>query len=648
MLACPEAPLREPSPVPAGSQPRVVSLVPRAEARGVEVATWSLDRDTRRTLLLAPGTELVLPDLRLGPSCTLRLGLGVRPADWNRSGRVQLRVAARRAGEEVVLHEAQLDPRRRPAARWLDRTIDLTALPRGAWALGMQVAAETGGGRQAPAEVGIGTPWVRCRDGAPAGPPRRPHVLLVSLDTLRADHLGTYGHPGATSPAIDRFAAGATVFENAFATAPWTLPSHASMFTGLYPDAHGGGHGAPFEPLPADGPPTLAERLGRAGYRTVAYTAAGVVSRAQGLARGFEDWTELPRVDFRSVMPEVLDAVGRARRSDPEQPLFLFLHTYDIHGPYEVPPDHRPPPRPSPPRSAEERARWAREQARSHHRYLALGQYDGVDGVMAAYDAGIRFVDAQLGLFFDVLEGTGVLDDALVVLTSDHGEAFLEHGVYIGHSYTLYDAELRVPLIVRTPGQVGGARSAELVDLTDLVPLVHAVTGLPLPEGLPGSDPLARAAGRRPPRASVRAEAAHSGASAIRSRTWKLVSEAFAFDDPRMRVSDELAGRFPRGPLAFDVASDPQEERDRAAGPLPAEARRLRDRLDALPRPGLRSAEFSLEEAGHLDDGFVEQLRALGYLDTDAGTGADAAPRERTEGPTGSRARERATPGERP
>jgi arylsulfatase A-like enzyme len=368
-------------------------------------------------------------------------------------------------------------------------------------------------------------------------------------------------------------------------------------------------------PLPADGAPTLAERLAGAGYHTLGVTAAGVVSRAQGLSRGFDDWTELARVNFRSVMPEVLDAVTSARNRQPERPLFLFLHTYDIHGPYEVPRDHRSRPRSLPTKTEDERSWWRRQQALGHHRYLDLARYQGTGQVIDAYDAGIRFVDAQLALFFEVLEAQGWLDDSLVIVTSDHGEAFFEHGLYIGHSYSLFDSELRVPLIVRSPGQKQAQRSAELVDLTDLVPLVLDTVGLPVPEGLPGSNPLARAAGALPTRKTVRAESAHSGSSTIRSLTWKVVSAPMAFGDPRMRVSDDLASTFASGRLVFDLASDPREMRNLAATELSEEPRRLLHLVDELDAPGRRSAEFSLEDTEGLDESFLEQLRALGYLE---------------------------------
>lgn len=602
--------------VAPGTLPRIVSLARAAARLGVPVETWTLDLDTRRTVVLEPGRPLLLPGLPLGPSCTLRFGLGLPPKGWNGWSAVRTHVEAVRDGERRPLLQSDFDPRVHPAARWSEHAIGLgeVPLPAGEWTLELRVdAPDAGRGRSAPPRVGVGTPWLQCSDAAPeAASPGRPHVILVSLDTLRADHLGIHGYQRATSPAIDRFAAGATVFENAFATAPWTLPSHASMFTGLYPAAHGGGHRAPFVPLPADGPPTLAERLGDAGYHTLAFTAAGVVSRAQGLARGFADWNEWARVNLRSVVPEVLDAFASARRAEPEQPVFLFLHTYDIHGPYEVPRDYRRRPRPLPPASEAARARWSRQQQMPHHRYLRLEQYQGAAQVIDAYDAGIRFVDAQLSLFFDTLEARGWLDDALVILTSDHGEAFLEHGLYIGHSYTLFDEELHVPLVVRTPGQEEPGRSEGLVDLTDLVPLILETVGLAVPETLAGSNPLTR-----PPRSSVRAEAAHSGSSALRSGRWKVVSAPFPFDDPRMRVSRELADDFATGPLVFDLAADPREMSNRGTQDLPPEAGALLERVNALERPGLDSGRYSVETASELDESFVGQLRALGYLDAE-------------------------------
>ena len=316
----------------------------------------------------------------------------------------------------------------------------------------------------------------------PAAPDRPPDVLILTLDTLRADALSCYGAPPGSSPAIDAFAARATRFQHAFATAPWTVPSHASLFTGLLPSEHGattreielppGADARLYDnasalPLEAT---TLAEVLREQGYAT-----AGIVANAVYLAprfqlgQGFDQWTVIEPWTFDAVSPAWGDAVNEhATRwltehlaADPERPFFLFLNYFDTHRPYDVRPD-----------SALEAFRKLDEL---HERVMVEGLEAGELGaeVRGLYARAVKNLDRHVGELFERLRRMERFENALIVLTSDHGEYFGEHGL-VEHSKDVYEAAMRIPLIVKSPRQSEGRVEIVAASLADVPGLVAA------------------------------------------------------------------------------------------------------------------------------------------------------------------------------
>jgi arylsulfatase A-like enzyme len=313
--------------------------------------------------------------------------------------------------------------------------------------------------------------------GKPGG-----RFILISLDTLRADHLGAYGYSRPTSPFLDSLAARATLFENAVVQLPGTLPSHMSIFTGLYPGEHGV---YPPEAVLSPRIATLPEVLQAHGFRTAGHTEGGYMKGSYGFARGFGQWTDEEVVDEQDghpvKSPEAvkrtfragLDFLRQVRRSDA---FFLFLHTYSIHDPYQPPEPYRsqfwtggPPPGAFPPEGLELSA------FNSGERRMAPG---AVEYYRALYDAQIRYTDDVLRDFFAGLSGLGLSDSTTVVVTSDHGEEFAEHGKLVHEQ--VYHECLHVPLLVRRPGQAGGRRVATLVQSLDIAPTLYELAGIPL------------------------------------------------------------------------------------------------------------------------------------------------------------------------
>lgn len=318
--------------------------------------------------------------------------------------------------------------------------------------------------------------------GLPEATPGAPNVLLLILDTVRASELSVYGYSRRTSPVLEQLAARGMRFDRAIATAPWTLPSHASMFTGRYPFELTVGYDTPLSTTDA----TLASVLGGAGYRTGGFVANTVYgSYLHGLNRGFQRYRDYPlsvtellgastlnRMLFKVwnaathdyAEPGVKDAdrinaefLGWLDGMESRRPWFAFLNFFDGHMAYDPPApyDRQFLEREPPTRSIYGESRRQRSA-------------DEVRGLQDAYDGAIAFLDAQLGVLFESLEQRGQLQNTAIIVTADHGEAFSEHG-FLDHGASLYLPELHVPLIIRLPGDEGrGCVVKEWVTLRDL------------------------------------------------------------------------------------------------------------------------------------------------------------------------------------
>ncbi len=443
--------------------------------------------------------------------------------------------------------------------------------------------------------------------GGPLQEPRG--VLLISIDTLRADHLGLYGYQRDTSPRLDSRAGEWVRFSQALSHTPKTAPSHMTMLTGLMPGAHGvenwkEGRGRSLSP----GIPTLAERLSESGFATAALTEGGNVAAALGFDRGFGLHHE-----GRDALHEHLEAAAAWFAEHRGARRFLFLHTYAVHDPYL--------PSPSAAQLFTDPAytggivsdRAVLEERAGDADWLSLQQefWKTVDGrdpsdvrhLRDLYDAGIRTTDDAIGRFLDRLERAGDLDDLLVVVTSDHGEAFGEHGLFLHE--TLFSENVRVPLLIRLPGGYGGGRVQDQpVGHVDLVPtLLDAleVDEAPMrPMGLSFWPALADPETEVAPRRVVGDYAPGDGTSvnqqAVREGPWRLVSLP-------------VKGRT----LLFDWSADPGEQSDLSEH-RPKVVERMRGRL-ALEQSLIR-ARRAEEERGRpvlLDDATRLQLDALGY-----------------------------------
>jgi choline-sulfatase len=399
-------------------------------------------------------------------------------------------------------------------------------------------------------------------------------VLLVTFDTLRADRAGAYGGPPGLTPHLDRLAAQGAVFAEAVSSAPLTLPSHATILSGLEPPRHGVRDNGTYV-FPEDRP-TLATLLRDKGYATGAFVAAYVLDRRFGLARGFSTYDDV--VERRESGPSVLeserpcDAVAAAAQAWIAQqsgPFFAWVHFYDPHAPYAPP--------------AAERDRWPGRP----------------------YEAEVAHADACFGGLWDAARARAG-ERLVVAALSDHGEGLGDHGEKT-HGFFVYQTTLRIPLLIAGPGITPGPRRDGIARTADVAPTLLTLLGLDVPAGLDGRDALAPGPSRE----------SYAETHYPRSLGWAPLHS--------YRVGDLKYIDAPR-PELYDLSHDPGEQRDLAAS-RPADVSRLRETLARVRRD-----ERGLPRTA-ADPEVAERLQALGYVAgapaTEESRGALADPKDR-------------------
>lgn len=372
-----------------------------------------------------------------------------------------------------------------------------------------------------------------------AARPAPPPIIVLSLDTLRADHLPSYGYARATAPTLDAFASEAVRFDEAIAQANATLPSHLSLITSLYPPhfriTRSRDHTNQIRTrlrLP-DAVQTLTEVLRDAGYETAAFTDGAFMNANYGFDQGFDTFsfnrysTTKPDFGLRFTLHKLASFLDERSRAAPEKPLFLFVHSYDVHEPYDAPPPYdRVFGELSYAQLTEELGVKPRPRLLDR-RADELSQQQ-VDAVRALYDNGIRRADALVGELFSLFRRHGLYDPALLVVLSDHGEEFREHGRF-GHGLQLYRENVRVPLLIRLPeGRHGGRVVHEPVALLDVAPTLLELAGLPIPDQFAGRSLAPAVAGRPMPSLASRPiyfECANleDGVYGMQRGRWKIV-----------------------------------------------------------------------------------------------------------------------------
>ncbi|MBZ0113969.1 MAG: sulfatase-like hydrolase/transferase [Thermoanaerobaculia bacterium] len=422
---------------------------------------------------------------------------------------------------------------------------------------------------------------------------------MISVDTLRADHLSSSGYPRLTSPFIDQLASKGVRFTHAFVNTHGTPPSHTTMFTSLSQETHRVSWVARATERPDHVAPeelvTLAEVMRDAGYQTLAVTGGGFLGPKFGLDQGFDRFVSRRRLldkiqaDKGIVwQTETLVAEFRAAKRSSSGPVFAFLHTYEVHSPYQSPASYddlfgREP--------REFVATSANLKAVKGNVRKTLSEGE-LTSIVADYDRGIRYMDDALREMFSRLEAQGFLDNTVVVLTSDHGEEFGEHGGLL-HPASLYDELLHVPLIVVGPNLESGVSDPRMVSTLDLAPTILDLVGVEVPghmQGFPLFD----------------SERTWSDDAVVISQFGGLL---YSVRSPRWKLIQYGKG----ATYLFDLYRDPRENHDVASlhpevvSELMESLRIWRSRQSS---PGARVKTLD----DKLDPEELKQLEALGYL----------------------------------
>lgn len=571
-----------------------------ASAHGLVSEPWAvtLAEEIRPAFLALPDRPIewstVIPD-----RASLRFGTAV-PATWDEEA--QFEIVAHSDGVETPLFSQT----RAPGQGWREHEVDLAQLR------GREVTFEF---KTSASEIEpiLGFAAWSNPELCAASSERRPNIVLVSIDTLRVDHLSFAGYRRPTTPHIDRFLAERGIWlRNTVTSAPWTLPAHVSLVTGIDAVAHGVNHK---RPMP-DSLQTLARILRAQGYRTVGFVGGGWLSGRYGFDRGFDRYRAWPfgrprKNELEEHVDQILEWLPVA-----PQPFLLFLHTFEVHSPHDR----------SRPFVAEGATRLARrtrffdssaegqrDAGYALNKKLLMGERpetareveteEDWRHAIAAYDNGILHMDSQIGRLLAGLEGEG---PTVVILTSDHGEALGEHGL-ASHGY-LYDHNLMVPLVIALPGESDPGRAIDQqVRLVDIVPTVLDFADVPVPDSLDGRS-LRRllSTGRDDGLPRVANSYASSSNFGLAVRTANRLKYLF--------------NNTPWPPIAgaealFDLRSDPAELTDLSATITAAELARMRGLATAAlarrtPNPVLRlqnnsGALFS----GTLTGGCIQPLR---------------------------------------
>jgi len=428
----------------------------------------------------------------------------------------------------------------------------------------------------------------------PLDPPetrRAANVVFFLVDTLRADHLSTYGYTKPTAPELDRFAEDATLFLDSQAQSSWTRASVASIFTGLSPQEHGANEDD--EGLATEAV-TVAEIMRKGGFQTAGFTANGNAAQGAGFRQGFQTWKHLGRSRSETLLDEALDWL---RDRDEDKPFFLWIHTVDPHAPYEPPADlidaFAPP-------NTDLSLGQLETFQRFHRGELDLTS-EVMDQLVGLYDAEIRSNDRTFGRLLDELETQGLTDDTIVVFLSDHGEEFGEHGGWT-HGKTLHAEMLETPLVIRFPDVARGERVDFTAQHIDLLPTVVEYFGLDVQTPLSGRSLLPILAGTVEPPRQAHAYLRLRGRrlSSVIAGDWKYVAY-----DPTQSLLVPNA-------LLYNRAKDSGEAENLLDADM-ATARALSIALAAAER----------DSRALLDPKFVDiteknlerELRALGYVD---------------------------------
>ena len=565
-----------------------------SDLKELEPSTKILKQEARRTLTApVPWSAAWTVDVSQSSRVQLAWGMNRRTlrADGEgvkttleRSNKVQAKLVARRVdGTEALLAERIIEFQKSDHFHELE--VDLSQYD--GEELELEVSFSAAGGGEG-IHAFLAEPLIDAERVPDV--PRHPNVIILLLDTLRADRLGCYGWERAITPNLDALAARGVRFDQNMSAAPWTLPSHVSLFSSLYVSEHGVWDSE----VLSEEAVTLAEVARDAGYLTVAFTEGGHAGKEYGFTQGFSV--------FRTGNRDVRQTYAAAKKwiSEARGPFMAFVQTYQVHSPYNPPDEWR-----------EKLVRpYSGELAKSvkpgDHRWgrnapgTRLGPEDETY-LQDLYDAEIAYVDEAVGQLIEWLTEEGLMEDTAIVVTADHGEEFGDHGLY-GHGWSLYEEQLRVPLIVYAKGLYeGGHVAMHPVHSVDMAPTVAKILGIPVPDTWSGEVlSIEGGARERPLFTPYFTRAKRELATAFRMGDYK-----FIVFPPDGRPADDHPEK-----LLFDLSKDPLEQNN-LFDPNDPDSDRW---MQSVGEPWEKYPMRYHSESAAVNSALLKELEALGYV----------------------------------
>jgi arylsulfatase len=556
-----------------------------------------------------PATQITYSDIPVYAQGRLELAIGMHRDTWGAAGDgVTFEVLLQDArGDVRSLLSRHLDPAHDEGDRgWQPVSVDLSSV---AGQRVQLVFSTTAGGSAVNDWAAWSHPQLVGEQSVPVGKENYPNVILISIDTLRADHLSAYGYERPTSPHLDQLAQEGVLFEQAYCQIVLTVPSHASMLTSLYAHTHGLYYNGNQQLSPDV--QTLAEVLQEQGYSTAAVVAVNyLLPEYSGLGQGFDTFFSFSDAADWEVQRTAEEINGLAESWLTEhyrERFFLFVHYFDTHAPYlpEAPyaglyyeGDPTDP------------TNHSLGGVSSESRQLA-GLADDVTDLaypIALYDAEINYTDDHVNELLEFLDLLELGDNTLVLVVSDHGEAFGEHGVYFDH-WMLYDEDSHVPLIMRYPGHLpAGQRVAGLVEAgVDIAPTILALLNLPPLPAAEGRSLVPLIQGQEEVHEYVMTEMREAMAVALRTVRYKFILDRATSDYEVLAANPTIEGKR----ALYDLWRDPHEQRDLLGAGTRSD---LGDQLAALCQEWLSRKSVQVEPGREeLPAELQEMLKDLGY-----------------------------------
>ncbi len=528
----------------------------------VRKSAFAIKGERRNVLFEHPDSQVVFKKVPIYKNAVLKFGIGIHEKAWKEGGDGVLFevIVTDKKGSVHNIYSRYINPKSNERDQnWFNKSIYLSAFQDQK----VTVAFKTSGGPKKNLTcdwAGWSKPEIVSQRLIKPRKKKHTNVILISIDTLRPDHLGCYGHRMKISPWIDQLAKRGIIFKNAIAQSPWTLPSHMSILTSLYPSVHLAGSkqkGLSEEKI------CLAEILKGEGYHTAAFVDGGYLSHKYGYSQGFDIYD-----DEKGHIAKINKKVMKFLEGHYREKFFLFMHVYDVHGPYRPPSPYNNMYYKGNKKDPDNHSMDFIEKI-DYHKYQKFGRATDINYFKSLYAGEVSYVDNHMGKLFVQLEKLGISENTLIIFLSDHGESLFEHHIYMGHGIFLYDNEIKIPLIMKLPeNNYANNVINNQVESIDVMPTILDLLNISGNKEIQGKSLLKLIKDKRIDKDDNFAfgESSNSGGTPfIRTNKWKFIARMKNDLDKMIKVhlrptgKIDLAQYIIEGEQLYDLENDPLE-----------------------------------------------------------------------------------------